>query len=124
MLHATAFSYAALGRTYRRLNRLDEAKATLDQALARKLDGGSLRQFTLKQALAVELGQSPFLNVLSDRKVSETLQMMGRTANQRITADVSRDLCLRTGSKAVLNGTISSLGSHYLIDAARSEACW
>jgi len=70
----------------------------------------------LKQALAVELGQSPFLNVLSDRKVSETLQMMGRAANQRITADVGRELCLRTGSKAVLGGTISSLGSHYLVD--------
>ena len=41
----------------------------------------------LKQALAVELGQSPFLNLLSDRKISETLQMMGRPANQRITAE-------------------------------------
>ena len=70
----------------------------------------------LKQALAVELGQSPFLNVLSDRKVSETLQMMGRPANQRITVDIGRELCLRTGSKALLGGTISSLGTHYLID--------
>jgi len=64
----------------------------------------------------VELGQSPFLNVLSDRKVSETLRMMGRPANERITMDVGRELCLRTGSKALLGGTISSLGSHYLLD--------
>jgi eukaryotic-like serine/threonine-protein kinase len=64
----------------------------------------------------VELGQSPFLNVLSDRKVSETLRMMGRPANERITVDTGRELCLRTGSKALLGGTISSLGSHYLID--------
>jgi eukaryotic-like serine/threonine-protein kinase len=70
----------------------------------------------LKQALAVQLGQSPFLNVLSDRKVSETLQMMGRATNERITGDVGSELCLRTGSKALLGGTISSLGSHYLID--------
>jgi len=70
----------------------------------------------LKQALAVELGQSPFLNVLSDRKVSETLQMMGRPANERVTGDVGRELCVRTGSKAMLGGTISSLGTHYLID--------
>jgi len=70
----------------------------------------------LKQALAVELGQSPFLNVLSDRKVSETLKMMGRPANEHITADIGRELCLRTGSKAVLGGTISGLGSHYLVD--------
>ena len=70
----------------------------------------------LKQALAVELGQSPFLNVLSDRKASETLRMMGRPASEHITADVGRELCLRTGSKALLGGTISSLGSHYLIN--------
>ena len=70
----------------------------------------------LKQALAVELGQSPFLNVLSDRKVNETLQMMGRPANQHITMDVGRELCLRTGSKALLGGAISTLGSHYLLD--------
>ena len=69
----------------------------------------------LKQALAVELGQSPFLRVLSDQKVSDTLRMMGRTADERITVDVGRDLCIRTGSKALLGGTISSLGSHYLI---------
>jgi len=78
--------------------------------------GDTVFDDALKQALAVELGQSPFLNVLPDRKVRETLQMMGRPANQRITADVGRELCLRTSSKAVLGGTISGLGSHYLID--------
>ncbi|MGA2859287.1 MAG: protein kinase [Candidatus Sulfotelmatobacter sp.] len=78
--------------------------------------GDTVFDDTLRQALAVELGQSPFLNVLPDRKVSETLQMMGRPANERITADVGRELCLRTSSKAVLGGTISALGSHYLID--------
>jgi serine/threonine protein kinase/tetratricopeptide (TPR) repeat protein len=78
--------------------------------------GDAVFDDALKLALAVELGQSPFLNVLSDRKVSETMKMMGRPVNQRITADVGRELCLRTGSKAVLGGAISSLGSHYLID--------
>jgi eukaryotic-like serine/threonine-protein kinase len=70
----------------------------------------------LRQALVVELGQSPFLNVLSDKKTTETLRMMGRPANERVTAEVGRDLCLRTGSKAVLAGAISSLGSHYLVN--------
>ncbi|HBZ69070.1 MAG TPA: hypothetical protein DEP35_04710 [Deltaproteobacteria bacterium] len=78
--------------------------------------GDAVFDDALKQALAVELGQSPFLNVLSDRKVSETLGMMGRPASQRITMDVGRELCLRTGSKALLGGTISTLGSHYLLD--------
>jgi len=77
----------------------------------------------LRQALAVELGQSPFLNVLSDKKTSETLRMMGRPANQRVTVDVGgRDLCLRTGSKALLGGTISTLGSHYVVDV-NAVAC-
>jgi len=69
----------------------------------------------LKQALSVELEQSPFLNVLSDKKVSDTLRMMGRPANERLVADTGRELCLRTGSTALLDGAISSLGSHYLI---------
>lgn len=76
----------------------------------------------LRQALAVELEQSPFLNVISDQKVSETLGMMGRPANQRITEEVGRELCQRMGSKALLVGTISRLGSHYLI-ALNAEVC-
>jgi serine/threonine protein kinase/tetratricopeptide (TPR) repeat protein len=84
--------------------------------------GDTVFDDSLKQALAVELGQSPFLNVLSDRKVSETLGMMGRPANERITANVGRELCLRTGSKALLGGTISNLGSHFLIDLS-AVAC-
>ena len=84
--------------------------------------GDAVFDDALKQALAVELGQSPFLNVLSDRKVSETLGMMGRPKNEHITAEVGRELCLRTGSKAMLGGTISTLGSHYLIDLS-AVAC-
>jgi len=84
--------------------------------------GDTVFDDALKQALGVELEQSPFLNVLSDRKVSETLRMMGRPTNERITVDVGRELCLRTGSKALLGGAISSLGSHYLL-AVNAVAC-
>lgn len=70
---------------------------------------------TLKQALAVDLEQSPFLNILSDRKVGETLKLMGRPANEHVTADVARELCIRTGSKAILAGSVSSLGSQYVV---------
>ncbi len=84
--------------------------------------GDTVFDDALKQALAVELGQSPFLNLLSDQKVSEALGMMGHPTNERITADVGRELCLRTGSKAVVGGTISSLGSHYVIDL-NAAAC-
>jgi eukaryotic-like serine/threonine-protein kinase len=70
---------------------------------------------TLKQALAVDLEQSPFLNILSDRKVGETLKLMGRAPTEHVTADVARELCLRTGSKAVIGGSISNLGTEYVV---------
>jgi len=70
---------------------------------------------TLKQALRVQLEQSPFLNVLSDQKVDGQLRLMGRPKDQRLTEDVAREVCQRTGSKAVLEGSVSSLGSHYAI---------
>jgi serine/threonine protein kinase/tetratricopeptide (TPR) repeat protein len=69
----------------------------------------------LKQALGVQLGQSPFLNILSDRRVEETLRLMGRPSNERITRDVARELCIRTGSKAFLAGSISKLGGQYVV---------
>ena len=77
--------------------------------------GDAVYDDTLKQALAVDLEQSPFLNVLADNKVSETLKLMGRAPAGRITQEVAREICLRTGSKAVLAGSIASLGTHYAI---------
>ena len=77
--------------------------------------GDAVYDDTLKQALAVDLEQSPFLNVLADNKVSETLKLMGRAPADRITQEVAREICLRTGSKAVLAGSIASLGTHYAI---------
>ena len=75
----------------------------------------------LTQALLIALEQSPFLKMLSDREVSEALRTMGRAATERITPDVGRELCLRTGSKAVLNGTISSLHEHYLLELTAAD---
>jgi eukaryotic-like serine/threonine-protein kinase len=69
----------------------------------------------LKQALSVQLGQSPFLNILSDRRVEETLHLMGRPSNERISRDVARELCVRTGSKAIVLGSISNLGGQYVL---------
>ena len=69
----------------------------------------------LKQALSVELGQSPFLNVVSDVQVSETLRRMGRSPSDALTRDLAREVCQRTGSKAFLTGSIVSLGSHYVV---------
>lgn len=69
----------------------------------------------LKQALAVELAQSPFLNVLSEQKVGDTLKLMGRSPDSRLTPEIALQLCQRAGSKAYLRGSIASLGSQYVI---------
>jgi serine/threonine protein kinase len=70
---------------------------------------------TLKQALRVQLEQSPFLHVLSDQQVKQQLRYMGHPANERLTQDLARDLCQRASSKALLAASISGLGSHYAI---------
>jgi eukaryotic-like serine/threonine-protein kinase len=77
--------------------------------------GDTVFDDALKQALGVELGQSPFLNILSDRKVAQTLKLMGRPSTDRITREVAAELCLRTGSKAFILGSISNLGGQYVI---------
>ena len=71
---------------------------------------------TLKQALAVQLEQSPFLNVYPQERVREALKFAGRSPDDRVTVPVARDLCQREGIKAVLAGSISSLGSNYVVD--------
>jgi eukaryotic-like serine/threonine-protein kinase len=78
---------------------------------------------TLKQALAVQLGQSPFLNIYPDERVREALRFMGRSPDDRVTRDVAREICQRQGLKALLAGSISSLGSHYVItlDAVNAQ---
>jgi serine/threonine protein kinase/Flp pilus assembly protein TadD len=77
--------------------------------------GDTVFDDALKQALAVQLGQSPFLNMLSDRRVEETLHLMGHSSTERITRDLARELCIRTGSKAIVLGSISNLGGRYVI---------
>jgi len=81
----------------------------------RNTTGDPVFDDTLKQALRVQLEQSPFLNVLSDQEVEQELALMGRHIEQPLTADIARDLCQRVVSKAVLTGSIASLGSHYAI---------
>jgi tetratricopeptide (TPR) repeat protein len=77
---------------------------------------------TLKQALATQLEQSPYLNLLPESRVREALRFMGRPEDQRVTSDVAREICLRENAKAMLTGSIASLGSHYVISLAAVNA--
>jgi serine/threonine protein kinase/Tfp pilus assembly protein PilF len=70
---------------------------------------------TLRTALTISLRQSPFLNVLDDDKLSQTLKLMTRSSDTKLTPDVARELCQRAGSKAYIAGTIGSLGSEYVL---------
>jgi serine/threonine protein kinase/tetratricopeptide (TPR) repeat protein len=77
---------------------------------------------TLKQALAVQLEQSPYLNLLRESRVREALRFMGRKPDERISNDVAREICLREGAKAMLTGSIGSLGTHYVITLSALNA--
>jgi tetratricopeptide (TPR) repeat protein len=77
--------------------------------------GDSVFDGTLKKALAVDLEQSPFLNVVPDRKIQQTLTFMGRSPDERVTAEIGREICQRDGIKAMLTGSITLLGSQYVI---------
>jgi serine/threonine protein kinase/tetratricopeptide (TPR) repeat protein len=77
--------------------------------------GDAVFDGTLKKAVAVELEQSPFLNVFPDQRVQETLKFMGRPMDTRITSEVGREICQRNGIKAILTGSISSLGTQYVL---------
>jgi len=70
---------------------------------------------TLRQGLAVQLEQSPFLTLVPDQRVQQTLRLMGQPPDARLTPEIARDLCQRTQSAAFLNGSIASLGSQYVL---------
>jgi serine/threonine protein kinase/tetratricopeptide (TPR) repeat protein len=71
---------------------------------------------TLRQALAVQLEQSPFLHIVSDQRVRKVLTLMGRSPDERLTRSVAREACEREDAKALIAGGIASLGSNYVID--------
>ena len=77
--------------------------------------GDSVFDDTLKQGLSVQLEQSPFLDVVAEPRVNHTLQLMGRQPGDRLTPEITREVCQRLGSKAMIAGSIALLGSQYVI---------
>ena len=70
---------------------------------------------TLKKALAVDLEQSPYLNVFSDAKARHTLTLMGKPSDERVTVETAREICQRNGVKALVAGSIASMGNQYVV---------
>jgi eukaryotic-like serine/threonine-protein kinase len=77
---------------------------------------------TLRQGMAVQLEQSPFWSVIPEQRMQQTLRLMGRPADARINLETARQICARTGSAAVIEGSIASLGTQYVL-GLRAENC-
>src|SRR5271154_4148097 len=84
--------------------------------------GDAVFDGTLRQGLSVKLEQSPFLSLISDDRIQQTLRLMGRPPEARLSLEVAREVCTRTGSAAVLEGSIASLGNQYVL-GLRAEDC-
>jgi eukaryotic-like serine/threonine-protein kinase len=77
--------------------------------------GDSVFDGTLNAALAVQLGQSPYLNLMPESRIQEALRFMGRNPNEHVTREIAKEICLRENAKAMIAGSIASLGSDYVI---------
>jgi eukaryotic-like serine/threonine-protein kinase len=111
--NATALASRTAGDSYfRRIVLADFANATGDPDF----------DSALRHILAVQLENSPCLSLLSDTRVSHTLGLMGRPANAKLTPDVAAEICERTAGAAVVEGSITSLGSEYSL-SFRARNC-
>ena len=70
---------------------------------------------TLRQGLEIQLAQSPFLTLVSQKRIRQALQLMGKPADAKLAPEMARQVCERTGAAAVLQGSIASLGSQYVL---------
>jgi eukaryotic-like serine/threonine-protein kinase len=99
---------------HRRMPLLTEKDSILITGVSNRT-GDPVFDGTLKAALEVSLEQSPYLNIVSDRKVRGTLQLMAKPPDTPLTDEIGREICLRDGVKAMLGGSIAALGSRYVI---------
>jgi len=77
--------------------------------------GDAVFDGTLRQGLSIQLEQSPFLSIVSDQQIRQSLQMMGQHPDARLTPEIAREICQRTASAAVLEGSIAQIGMPYLL---------
>lgn len=106
---------------FRRTPKLTD-KDTIVLADFSNTTGDSVFDGTLRQGLAVQLEQSPFLSIISEQRIQQVLRLMGKPADARLTPEFAREICERTASAAVLDGSIASLGSQYVL-GLRAEDC-
>jgi serine/threonine protein kinase/tetratricopeptide (TPR) repeat protein len=119
---AAAIALAAVGYSlYPRQAKLTD-KDSIVLAEFTNTTGDPVFDDTLRQGLAAQLQQSPFLSLISDDRIRNTLPLMNQPADARLTPDVARVVCVRTGGAAVLQGSIAALGSQYVL-GLRATSC-
>src|SRR5208282_393563 len=91
------------------------AKDTIVLADFTNTTGDAVFDGTLRQGLSVQLEQSPFLSIVSDQQVQQTMQMMNKAPDVKLTPQITREICQRTASAAVLEGSIAQIGTQYLL---------
>ena len=114
ILVAAAIAGAFYFRSRQTAHRLTE-KDTIVLAEFTNTTGDPVFDGTLRQGLSAQLEQSPFLNLLSDQRVAQTLALMAQPKDARLTRELAREVCQRTASAASIEGSISSLGSQYVV---------
>ena len=114
LLVAAAFVGMVYLRSHRATPRLTDKDTVVLSDFENKT-GDPVFDDTLKQGLSVQLEQSPFLALISERRVNETLTLMGHPAGDRLTPQVTQEVCQRTGRKAMMTGSIAGLGNQYVI---------
>jgi len=124
IIPAAAAALALSGAAYFYLHRAPRLtdKDTIVLADFENKTGDPVFDDTLRQGLSVELQQSPFLSLISDQRVQQTLALMGQPKDARLTSEIARQICERTASAAVLGGSIASLGSQYVL-GLRATSC-
>ena len=98
------------------------AKDTIVLADFDNKTGDPVFEDTLRQGMSVELQQSPYLALIADRTVQQTLTLMGQPKDARLTPEIAQQVCERTGSAAVLDGSIARVGSQYVL-GLRAKDC-
>ncbi len=108
---AAGVAYLFLHRSAHKLTE----KETLVLADFTNTTGDPVFDGTLRQGLSAQLGQSPFLSLISDQRIAQTLALMSQPKDARLTPEITREVCQRTAGAVTIEGSISSLGSQYVL---------
>ena len=119
---ATILAFSIAGYFYSHRSPKLTDKDTIVLADFVNTTGDSVFDGTLRQGLSVQLEQSPFLSLVSDERIHQVLGLMGQPLSTRLTPEIAREICERTASAAVLEGSVAALGSQYVL-GLRAQNC-